>query len=287
MTSARPASPTRPRATGSCCARCGTSTRGADAAVDARPAGPFRHPDRLPRRGRHQLPDARARPAAAHVRRHQAERADRGAPRGAGGAAGNPRSRRQGPGPRRHRHHRRFRADLAGRHDGRPGHRDRRELHRPAHRGGALLAGRHGPDEPAAPAAQRGVLPLRARRRPRAAAARLGQGGRDARVARPREDHPGLHARARGRAPGHDHDDGRLPGPGGRRRLRPRHHGAPAPPGRLRHRARPRGARAGGHPAVVAVRPHRPGRPGRGGHPAGGLREHPGRTVRARSPGTG
>ena len=36
------------------------------------------------------------------------------------------------------------------------------------------------------------------------------------------------------------------------------------------------GVRAGRHAAVLAARPHRPRRPGRGGHPAGGVREHPG-----------
>ena len=47
--------------------------------------------DHLAGRGRDQLPDAGARPAAARVRQHQAERADRGAPGPAGGAAGDPR----------------------------------------------------------------------------------------------------------------------------------------------------------------------------------------------------
>ena len=43
-----------------------------DPAVDAGPAGPLRHALRLARRRRHQLPDARARPAAARVRPVQA-----------------------------------------------------------------------------------------------------------------------------------------------------------------------------------------------------------------------
>ena len=41
--------------------------------------------------------------------------------------------------PGRHPDHRRLRADLAGRHHGRAGHRGQRGLARPGHRGGALL----------------------------------------------------------------------------------------------------------------------------------------------------
>ena len=55
-------------------------------------------------------------------------RADRGPPGGAGGAAGDARPRRPGPGSRGHPDHRLLRADLAGRHDGRPVHRDHPRL---------------------------------------------------------------------------------------------------------------------------------------------------------------
>ena len=113
---------------------------------------------------------------------------------------------------------------------------------------------------------------------------------------------PGLtHGGGAGHA-GDDRAGGRLPGPGGGRRLRPRHRRRPAGGGRLRRplhpgvaradhrpvaraaagrRRPPRQARPSAHgpagdPAVLASRPDRPGRPGRGGHPARGLQQHPG-----------
>ena len=209
-------------------------------------------------------------------------------------------------GPGRHPDHRRVRADLDGRHHGRPGHRDRRDLHRPGDRGRALLDARGSPEMSRRHKLhQRGVLPVRAGRRPRAAAARQRQGGgpagragrrpawcRAARTLRPRC------------APVADLDGGGLPGQGGRGGLRPGHRGPAAarggllgaPDARRPRRPSPRGgvtrpARhrraaltaaaapvtgARGDPAVLAARPDRPGRPGRGGHPAGRLREHPG-----------
>ncbi len=115
----RPASRTRPRATGSCSARSAGSTRRAHPAADAGPAGPGRDAVGVARRGHHQLPDAGAGPAAARVRRGQAERPDRGAPGPAGGAAGDPRPRGPRARPGGHRHRRRLRGHLAGRHHGR------------------------------------------------------------------------------------------------------------------------------------------------------------------------
>ena len=97
-------------------------------AVDAGAAGPVRGPQRVARGGRDQLPDARARAAAARVRPVQADRRDRGPAGAAGGAAGDARSRGPDPGPGRHPDRRRVRADLPGRHHGRPVHRDRRGL---------------------------------------------------------------------------------------------------------------------------------------------------------------
>ena len=100
-TSTRPASTTRPAATGSCCARCAASTRSAlHPAVDAGAAGPQRGPLRVARGGRDQLPDARARAAAARVRPVQADRRDRGPAGAAGGAAGDAGSRGPDPGRR-------------------------------------------------------------------------------------------------------------------------------------------------------------------------------------------
>ena len=109
----------------------GFSPAGPHPAVDAGPAGPVRRAAGVARRGRDQLPDAGARPAAARVRPVQADRRDRGAAGLARGAAGDPGSRGQGPGPAGHPDHRFFRADLHGRHHGRPVHRDRRSLDRP------------------------------------------------------------------------------------------------------------------------------------------------------------
>ena len=144
-------------------------------------------------------------------------------------------------------------------------------------------------DGPPAPAALRGVLPVRARRRPRAAAARHRAGRRAARRARRRDDRARRHARAVPVAPV-TIGCRRLPGPGGRRRYgmdtvsrgcAGRLHGRDdrrsrrrAARGRLRRSARRR-PRWSVTAAVLAARPDRPERPGRGGHPARGLREHP------------
>ena len=62
-------------------------------------------------RRRHQLRDARARPAAARLRPRAADRADRRAPGAAGREAHHPRRRRAPPRPRRPAHHRRLRPD--------------------------------------------------------------------------------------------------------------------------------------------------------------------------------
>ena len=154
---------------------------------------------------------------------------------------------------------------------------------------------------PAAQAAQRGVLPVRTRRRPRAAAAGQREGSRDAGRAGRRPGGAGLQPRAGRRGAGGDLDGRGLPGSGGRRRIWPGHRRAPAArgrlhrgpdPGRRAHRgpvagripvgsARGRLPAAGRpasfgvgprrHPAVLASRPYRPGRPGRRGDPAGGV----------------
>ena len=165
-------------------------------------------------------------------------------------------------------------------------------------------------DVPPSPAALRGVLPVRARHRPRAAAARHRARGRAARQPRRRDDRARRHARAGAGRAGDD------------RAWRPTTRtGSPAsstawtrssaacrrwaarcaarPPARRRRsrpgaRARPRATGAAGgahapragttaqrhgaarHAAVLAPRPDRPGRPGRGGHPARGLRQRAG-----------
>ena len=173
-----------------------------------------RHAAGLARRRRHQLRDARARPAAARVRPRPAAGADRRPPRGAGGAARDARPRDAATlRPRGRAHRRRPRADRAGRHDGRPGDRDRRGLDRPGDRGGALPAGADRADGPAAQAAERGVAAVRARRRPRAAAGRVGAGGRAARRARRGDVR---RARARSTCPASDRDDRAGPGAAGR-----------------------------------------------------------------------
>ena len=116
----------------------------------------------------------------------------------------------------------------------------------------------NGQDEPPAQAAQRGLLPVRARRGPRAAAARQRQGGGPA-VRPGRRSGPGragLHARVGRGGAGADLDGGGLPGQGGRGGLRPGHRGPAAARGGLRGAGDPPG-----HPD------HRPvaggGRPGR------------------------
>ena len=194
------------------------------------------------------------------------------------------------------------RADLHGRHHGRPEHRDRRGLHRPGHRGGALLGRGHGQDEPPPQAAQRGVLPVRARRRPRASAARQRQGGGPAVRPGRRPGGAGLHARLGRGGPGASSrwrpttrtgwpawPTAGTPWSGGCARWaarsgKPGSPPRPSPPGGRRARGEPpppvgraaAGGRARGDPAELAAGPDRPGRPGRGGHPAGRLRERPG-----------
>ena len=120
-----------------------------------------------------------------------------------------------GRSPRRHPHHRRQRADLDGGHDGRPGDGDRRGLDRHRHRRRPLQRHRDRQDGPPPPAALRGVLPVRARHRPRAAAARHRARGRAARHPRRREHGARPDHVSAGHA-GDDRTGGRLPGPGGR-----------------------------------------------------------------------
>ena len=94
---------------------------------------------------------------------------------------------------------------------------------------------------PAAQAAQRGVLPVRARRGPRASAARYRQGGRPAVWPGRRPGGAGLHARVgRGAAGGDLHGRG-LPGPGGRGGLRPGHRDPAAARGGLLRAGDPQG----------------------------------------------
>ena len=88
------------------------------------------------------------------------------------------------------------------------------------HRGGALLGRGHRDDGSAAQAAQRGVVPVRARGGPGFAAAGYREGGRVAVFAGRRCGGAGVYARVGGRAAFGDIDGGGLPGPGGRRGVR-------------------------------------------------------------------
>ena len=140
----------------------------AQPAVDAPRARRVRDAPGLPGRGRHQLRDARARPAAARLRPGEAVRSADGAPGGRGRAAGDPRPREAHAERRGHRDRRAEGPAGAGRDDGRPRVRDRRRLALGGHRGGALLRARRGADVTPAQALQRGLASLRARGRPRA-----------------------------------------------------------------------------------------------------------------------
>ena len=163
-----------------------------------------------------------------------AARPDRGPPRPAGRAAGDPRPRHPRARPRRHPDHRRLGPDLDGRHHGRPGHRDHRGLTRRGDRGGALRRGGDGADEPQAPAVLGRLGQVRAGRGPGAAAARLGQGRVAAGGAGRRDRGAGLHARTGRRAAGLGHHGRRPPGQGGRNGVWRGDRGAQAAPGRLR-----------------------------------------------------
>ena len=204
-------------------------------------------------------------------------------------------------------------ADLDGRHHGRPGHRDLRRLDRHRDRGRALLARPASPAVPPAQAGQRGVQAVRARRRPGAAAARLVAGRAAAGRAGRRHVAAGRDAR-RGRRSSRSASPSRRATPGEvagiaygretvvrrleqvgctcRRRRAAVRSGGVDPTGVVRRRAgrqagRHRRGHADGHPAVVAARPDRPERPGRGGHPARGLREPALGAARRPRPGAG
>ena len=143
-------------------------SRRADPGLDGAAAAAVRHALDLAGRRRHQLRDARDRPAAARLRPRQAAPARSRVRRAtAGGEADHPRRRRAHPRPRGPRRHRRLRADRARRGHGRRVHRDRRRHHRRRARGRALGPGGRRPHRAPAPAAQRGRAALRARRRPR------------------------------------------------------------------------------------------------------------------------
>ena len=101
-----------------------------------------------------------------------------------------------------------------------------------------------------AQAVQRGVLPVRARRRPRVAAAGIGQGGSAAGRAGRRNGRARLHPRPGGSTAGLDHHGRGLPGQGGRHGVRPRRRAASAA------RCGLRGGRAG-QPAPGARRGQR------------------------------
>ena len=164
-------------------------------------AAPVRHALDLAGRRRHQLRDARDRPAAARLRPGQADRPDRRPPGAAGRAADHAGRRRRAPstpttwsspttpGP----------IALAGVMGGASTEIGAATERRRA-RGRALGAGLDRPHGAPAQAAQRGVAPLRARRRPgdrrrRAAALR-----RPARRVRRRDAGRRLHRRRRSRA---------------------------------------------------------------------------------------
>ena len=187
----------------------------ADAGLDGAPAAAVRHALDLARRRRHQLRDARDRPATARVRPGPARPARSWC---AGPQPGEKLTTLDDVGPharpRRPGGHRRHRRDRARRRDGRRVHRDRPRHHRHRAGGGALGPGRGVAHRPAAPAAQRGRAPLRARRRPGDRRRRTGPLRRAARrpTAAPRP------ARATPSSARHCHPGGsRWPRPGPRR----------------------------------------------------------------------
>ena len=103
------------------------------------PAGPAgRHAADLAGRRRHQLRDARARPADPRLRPRQADRPDRGPARDRGREAHHPRRRRAHAVGRGPPDHRRLRTDRPGRRDGRRDHRAVADHDQHLHRGRAL-----------------------------------------------------------------------------------------------------------------------------------------------------
>ena len=276
-TATRSRSPTRSAATASPPARSPASTpRRASPIWLQRRLQKAGHAADLARRRRHQLRDARARPAAARLRPHPAPRADRRAPGRAGREAHHPRRRQarrwtprtcvitddRGPIGL---------AGVMGGADTEIADADEDTHHRGRHRGRALRRDLDRPHGPPAQAALRGVQALRARRRP---------------------------AGRRRRRPAHRRPAGAARGRHRRRRASPRSSRPSAPrtitipadhPDQVAgvvygretvvRRLQQVGCdvyghgRADRHRAVLAARPDRPERPRRRGHPAGGLRE--------------
>ena len=221
------------------------------AGLDGAPADPGRHAPDLAGRRRHQLRDARARPADPRLRRRQAAGHDPGPPRGRGGAADHPRRHRPRALDRGPRRHRRLRDHRPRRRDGRRDDRDVGDHHAGAGRGRALGRDLDVPHRQAAQAHLRGRQAQRARRRPgrsprprptgwssssrRTAAARPTPASRSSAGAGAADDRDGR----RPARPDHRHgdrrrDDGRQPRGGrlrGRQRTprspRPRRRGAP------------------------------------------------------------
>ena len=175
-------STTRPAATASSLrdGHAASTRRAPTPVLDAAAGCPVRDAPDLAGRRRHQLRDARARPAAARVRPSRrcsgpivVRRAGRGE------RLDDPGRRRRARSTRGPAHHRRRPAPLGlagvmgGAH-----HRGRRRDDRRAGRGRALRPGRRRPDRAPAQAADRGGQAVRARRRPRAAAGRAARAGR-------------------------------------------------------------------------------------------------------------
>ena len=230
------------------------------------------HAPDLAGRRRHQLRDARARPADPRLRRRQAPGPDPGPPRHRGRAAHHPRRRRPRAVDRGPRRHRRLRDHRPRRRDGRRDHRDVGDHHPGAGRGRALGRGLDVPHRQAAQAHLRGRQAQRARRRPGDHPGRGRPGGRAARrtygggTAEPGVTVVGDAARAGRRSrwpptcPARDHRHRRSP---------------PTPPSPTSRPSAARSTRTAPltvDPAAVATRPHRPLRPGRGGRPDRRLR---------------
>ena len=165
-----------------------------DADLAGPPPAPGRHAVDLAGRRRHQLRDARARPADPRLRRRQAVRPDPGPPRHRGREADHPRRREADALGRGPRHHRRLRPDRPGRRHGRRDHRDVGDHHPHRHRGGALGRGVDVPHRQAPQALLRGRQAQRARRRPDPARGRRGPRGRAAHHVRRRHRPPRRHA---------------------------------------------------------------------------------------------
>ena len=141
-------------------------------AGDARAPGGVRDARDLEPGRRHQLRDAGDRPPAARVRPRQAARRHPDPARGPRRAHDDARRRRSPAAGGRRRDRRRRRRDRAGRRDGRRGQRDLGDHDRRPAGDGDVRSARDPAHGQAAGAAQRGVAPLRARRRRRGHPAR-------------------------------------------------------------------------------------------------------------------